>query len=83
MLFRLKKKHWGKCADESLIQFVYCRKFAIKNFLPVAFAVAFIIALSWPWLGQQVVSPKVIIYASLDYCFVKSLATSASFFKMK
>jgi hypothetical protein len=33
--------------------------YAILNFLPLAFLFAFIIAMSWPWLGQQFLIPMV------------------------
>lgn len=35
------------------------RKYCIKNILPLGFALALVVALVWPWPGEQVSTPEV------------------------
>jgi hypothetical protein len=55
-----------------------CRAAAFKNFLPLAFAVAFVIALSWPWLGRKVIAPEVCTIACAAPMLLSPLPTAAA-----
>jgi hypothetical protein len=53
-----------------------CRAACLRNFLPLAFAIAFIFALSWPWLGRKVLKPEVQPYHLILSSHVGCLCTS-------